>query len=174
MINPDELIFCVDADNIAIEPQLKTYAHEKGTWHRNSHVWIHNGHAQILCHQRSTLVPTNKLKWEPFFGGHNAPHATELETAVTELFEETGLAVSQHDLNFVKLYKYLSGHEFISVYLLEFGGDLSDLAVEKEEVISLQWQSVAALREVYASKNSAWSYLEYEETILDLIPSNQG
>ncbi len=174
MIDPGELIFCVDENNNPIQPELKTTAHEKGIWHRNSHIWIHDGRAQILCHQRSALVPTNKLKWVPFFGGHNAPSKTEIETAVTELSEETGLVVSDSHLQFVKLYKYLSGREFISVYTLEFAGDTSDLSVEKDEVIALEWQSISTLQKAYSSQDPAWSHLGYEESILDRITLNQG
>lgn len=171
MINPGELIFCVDENNNPIETQLKTYAHEKGIWHRNSHIWMHNGKGEILCHQRSALVPTNPLRWEPFFGGHNAPSATALETAITELSEETGLKVSGESLDFTQLYKYLHGHEFISVYNYKFMGRIEDLSVEEEEVLSLKWYDIDSLRKVYSSKDPAWSHLGYEEAILETIHS---
>lgn len=169
MINPDELIFCVDQDNNPIEPQLKTYAHEHGIWHRNSHIWVHDGQGKILCHQRSALVPTNALRWEPFFGGHNAPHATPLDTAVTELREEIGLEVSGANLNFMQLEKYLHGHEFISVYGYKFLGKLEDLRIEKEEVLSVKWYDAETLRKVYASEDPAWSHLGYEMSLLAAI-----
>jgi 8-oxo-dGTP pyrophosphatase MutT (NUDIX family) len=171
MINPTEYIFCVDENNNPIEPELKTYAHENGIWHRNSHIWVHDGQGKILCHQRSALVSVNPLRWEPFFGGHNAPSATPLETAVTELHEETGLAVSSEELKFIQLYEYFHGREFISVYLYEFLGRMEELIVEEEEVLSLKWYDIDSLRKVYSSKDPAWSHLGYEEIALDSINS---
>jgi 8-oxo-dGTP pyrophosphatase MutT (NUDIX family) len=171
MINPDELIFCVDENNNPIKPQLKTYAHEKGIWHRNSHIWVHDGQGKILCHQRSAVVPTNPLRWEPFFGGHNAPNATPLETAITELHEETGLEVSSEALTFIQLYKYFHGHEFISIYSYVFMRKIADLNIEVEEALSLQWYDIDTLSEVYSSKNPAWSHLGYEARILEVISS---
>ena len=171
MINPGELIFCVDENNNPIEPELKTYAHENGIWHRNSHIWVHDGKGKILCHQRSALVSVNPLRWEPFFGGHNAPSVTPLETAVTELHEETGLAVISEALKFLQLYKYFHGHEFISIYSNEFMGKIEDLNIEVEEVLTLQWYAIDTLRKIFSSKDPAWSHLGYEEIALDSINS---
>ncbi len=169
MINPGELIFCVDKYNNQIEPQLKTYAHEKGIWHRTSHIWVNDGQEKILCHQRSAIVPTNPLRWEPFFGGHNAPSVTPLETAIKELHEETGLAVSSEALRFIQLYKYFHGHEFISIYSYEFKGKIDDLNIEEEEVLSLQWYDIDMLRKVFSAKDPAWSHLGYELSALERI-----
>jgi len=169
MLDPSELIFCVDEKNNPIEPQLKTYAHDQGIWHRNSHVWVHNGEGKILCHQRSATVPTYPYMWEPFFGGHNAPLATPLETAVTELHEEIGLTVSSEALKFIQLYKYFHGHEFISIYSYRLIDNRERFKIEEEEVLVLKWYDINTLRTVYSLKDPAWTHLGYEISILESV-----
>lgn len=145
---------------------LKTQAHAEGVWHRNSHIWVLNSKNELLCHRRSAKVPTNPLNWEPFFGGHNAPGETEVQTAITELHEETGLEVDLALLTFKLQYRYEKGREFISVYTYPWEGVLEDLHVEKEEVIDLKWVSITELQGIITSSDPSWTRIGYEEKLL--------
>ena len=130
MINKDELLFCVDENNNLIEPKPRQLVHSTGIWHRTSHVWIVNNKKEILCQRRSLLKDKAPGLWEGFFGGHIPPQVSYLDHAITELEEELGLEVSKGELKEAFVYKLTSGKEFVGVFVLNWGGDITKLKLE--------------------------------------------
>lgn len=170
MINKSELIFVVDSNNNPIEPQERHLAHNRGYWHRVSHIYIVNNKKQVLCQRRSLLKDMNPGKWEPFFGGHLAPNQEYLESAVIEVNEELGLAITKNDLHFLTIFKYEAGHEYEGIFYLMWDGDINRLKFEEEEIDQLQWFSIDELQKIIVDQNdSNWSHIGHEKDSLERI-----
>ncbi len=170
MLNDRELLFVVDEENRPIEPRPRKEVHERGYWHRNSHVRIKNSSGQVLCQQRSLKKDTKPGFWEPFFGGHVLAGEDYLENAVKECNEELGFDLHEADLKFFKICKVLHQKEFVAVYGLRWDGDASRIVFEEDEVIQVKWFDPKELHALLCvEKNPAWSIIGYDAEVLDWI-----
>jgi len=142
--------------------------HEKGYWHRTSHIWIINSQNQILCQRRSLLKDSNPGKWESFFGGHMVAETDYADNAVTELKEELDIIIKKDELYLFMKYKCESGKEFQSVFILHWDGNIEILKLEKDEIDQVKWMPIEKLYEVLVTKqNNDWSKMGYERKLLD-------
>jgi isopentenyldiphosphate isomerase len=170
MINTDELLFSVDADNHPIEPQPRALSHQTGIWHRACHVWIINANREILCQQRSLLKDSNPGCWESFFGGHLAPNQEYATAALSEVQEELGLQIEPDQLHFFKEYKYVEGTEFQGIFILEWDGDITSLILEEDEVQQVAWKTIEEVaRQVIDEKSEQWTFIGYEHDLLNFL-----
>lgn len=162
MLHSDEVIFCVDKDNSPIDSQTKAYAHKYGIWHRTSQVWVHDVHSRILCHLRSAQVHKAKNKWDPNFGGHAKAGDNAITTARIELKEESGLEVVEESLHHILDYRCDISKEYISVFGLEWNGDIKKIDFQKEEVTKVKWISLEDVEKIYLSEDKTWTQVGYE------------
>jgi isopentenyldiphosphate isomerase len=170
MINNDELLFVVDKNNNPIEPKPRKEVHEKGYWHRNSHVWIINSQKEILCQKRSLLKDSNPGKWEPFFGGHLSAGVKYIDNAQTELEEELGIKIDLRKLSLWQIYKCIPAHEFQAVFVYVWNGDSESILFEKEEIDQLKWYMLNDIHTlVVEQNNNNWSNMGYENELLEYI-----
>lgn len=170
MINPSELLYSVDANNTPIEPQSRKISHENGIWHRAAHIWIVNKKRQILCQQRSLIKDTNPGLWEPFFGGHLSPMQSYDSCAINELREELGILADEHDLLFIKEYKYTAGTEFQGIFIFRWNEDIKSLSLEPDEVEQVAWKSLdEVLQKTVTDIDPQWTRIGYEKEIITAI-----
>ena len=168
MINKNELLFVVNADNNPSEPKPRHEVHSNGYWHRVSHIWIINSRKEILCQKRSLLKDMNPGKWEPFFGGHMGPNEAYIANAKNELQEELGITVEEKDLQQFMIYKNVHSNEFQGIHYFFWNGDIVSLQLEKEEVDEVKWMSIKDLYETVVTKQDKnWSIMGYEKELLD-------
>lgn len=169
MINSDELLFCVDENNIPIDPQPRKIVHTTGIWHRTSHIWIINNKGEILCQKRSLLKDKAPGLWDGFFGGHIPPNVSYLKHAMTELNEEVGLNTSDKDLKEAFVYKLDKGKEFVGVFIFNWNGDETKLKLEADEVSEVKWFTKLELKNNLDKNDGKWSIMGYEDKPFELM-----
>lgn len=170
MINSEEMLFVVDENNNPIKPETREYTHSNGLWHRTAHIFIVDGHGNILCQQRSLKKDQSPGKWEPFFGGHLAAGVSYVDGALTELEEELGIDVTKENMNEYIVYKYLRSKEFCGVYYTSWSGNTKTLKIEKDEVEKVEWLPIEEVLTHYKpSKDPIWTQIGYEADLLDFL-----
>lgn len=170
MINKDEILLVVDENNRPTRPLPRYIVHSKGYWHRTSHIWVINEKDEILCQQRSLQKDVNPGKWEPFFGGHLAPHDNYDERATSELREELGFKITKSDLKQYGVFKAPSAHEFEALFVLQWNGLITDIDFEKSEINALRLFDIPTLeRFILREKNINWTHIGYEEEMFSYL-----
>lgn len=166
MINATELLFTVDDSNNPIEPQQRKIVHQKGIWHRVTHIWIIN-EKNILTQQRSLKKDSNPGLWEPFFGGHMLAGSDHIKAASDELQEELGIKVKKGELTLDFIFKNIKSHEFTYIFILDKQINLDNVVIEKEEIEKIEWKKFEEVQKKSLDlENREWSHLGYEEKVL--------
>lgn len=127
-------------------------AHEKGIWHRTSHLWIVRKKGdtdQILLQKRAQNKDSFPGCWDTSSAGHIPAGQEPVESAVRELKEELGLDAAEGDLKPIGTLKIsfdmvfhdqpFRDREFVNIYVLEKNVDLKDITVQKEEIDTVDW-----------------------------------
>jgi isopentenyldiphosphate isomerase len=172
MINDQELVFIVDENNNPLAPLPRKGIHENRIWHRVTHIWVVNSAKEILVQKRSLAKDLDPGKWESFFGGHLAPGDTEIDCAVTELEEETGLKAKPEDLKYFKIYKCDDVTEFQSIFVYSWNGNADQISYEKEEIDEVKWMPIQELRKQILAKTPNLVSRGYELEMFDWIDKN--
>ncbi len=97
-------------------------------------VWILDNENNLLITQRSELK-SHPLEWEcP--GGCCLAGETSTQTALREIQEEVGLAITKSDLQYLDthLYKY----QFVDIYTIKLNFKISDLKLQESEIKDAQ------------------------------------
>ncbi len=137
----DMVNICDENNNLTGEKCLTREAHEKGLWHRASYVWIYNSQGEILIQLRAKDKKLFPGMWDISAAGHVRFCEEPLVCALRETKGEVGLKVGEKELEFWKItknridFKGVKNYEFYYVYFLRFDGKISDLKLQKEEVI---------------------------------------
>ncbi|MCL5016518.1 MAG: NUDIX domain-containing protein [Patescibacteria group bacterium] len=170
MINKDELLFVVDESNQPLPARPREEVHKDEHWHRNSNVWIVNSRGQVLCQQRSFKKDSSPGFWEPFFGGHVLAGDGYKETAIKECGEELGLEMKEEELFFIAVHKIRHTKEFVSVYMMEWNGEVDAIRYEKDEINQLRWIDIGELKKVLIEENGPnWTRSGFEREIIDTL-----
>jgi isopentenyldiphosphate isomerase len=174
MINPQEILFTVDENNVAIEPMARNLAHAHGVWHRCSHIWVVNSKNEILCNQRSFTKDSSPGVWDLYFGGHILAGMEADESALRELEEESGIKASKEDLVFNEICKHESkrsmNREFQYVYVYRWDGRIVDLKLEQEEIRDAKWVPAGELKLIVENDHGGlWAKTPYLENLINEI-----
>ena len=142
----DELIDIYNEKNEDLKIiKMRSEAHEKGLWHRSSHIWVYNDNSEILLQLRSSNKIIFPNRWDVSSAGHIGAGELPLESAIRELQEEIGIIPTDKDIQFYKIskqssqYGKLLDNEFHYVYFFKFNGDISNLVLQKEEVEDIKF-----------------------------------
>lgn len=96
MTEEEMLPFC-DKNNVVLGSKPKSEVHDRGLWHRGAHLWITDGHGNVLQQFRDPRKKILPGVWDIAVAGHVSAGETPEETAVKEALEELNLHVSQTD-----------------------------------------------------------------------------
>lgn len=154
----DELLECFDDAGKVIAPQLRSVAHTKpySIWHGVCNIWIVNTKGELLCSKRADFVSGNPGKWQTYFGGHVKAGSSFLDTAITELTEEVGLAASADDLKLLEAGKSLEYRHIFHNFVYLFEGALQSLKFQDGEVAEVKWYSLEQYQEAKLANPDAW------------------
>lgn len=122
-------------------------AHRKGICHRTIEVWVLNSKNELLLQKRSANKDICPNLWYLSLGGHMESGETAEDAIPREFQEELGLSVSFQEVTYLYTFQetavYQDGavvdNEFCDVYLLRRDLNLSDLALQAEEVAEVAW-----------------------------------
>ena len=100
-MNDKELLDVINEHDEVIDKQPRDIVHQQGLLHREIHVWLYDQDNNIYFQKRGTGKSSGGLL-DASIGGHVDSGETYKQAAVRETLEETGLAISEHDLVLVK------------------------------------------------------------------------
>jgi isopentenyldiphosphate isomerase len=174
MINPSELIFCVDEKNNPIQSLPRNIAHRDHIWHRTTDIWVRNPTGtKILCHKRSAKKDADPSLFDSTFGGHLLAEETPEQNAQRELTEELGIVIDTTCLRFVSIIPLIEQFEYQYRYQYALNVDIGELKVEKEEIDAIFWKDIHELILIYKEqKDATWVYRERELEMLQSIASS--
>lgn len=138
---------------------------EPNEYNAGVEIWIINSNKQLLLTQRSPLK-SHPFEWEcP--GGCVIAGETSREAAVREIKEELGLDINSEKLTFIttSLYKY----QFVDIYFLNLNIDISQLTLQKEEVIDASWTSIENFLKINSEKQIVSSVFERYNLIKEFL-----
>jgi len=172
----NEQIDVFDEQNRPLNKSLeKKEAHERGEWHRSSHVWIFNSRGEILLQHRAAKGHYPDML-DVSISGHARSGEKPIETALRELKEELGLKVKKRELSLYKVKPFSSSHgnvkdnEHCHIYFLKFDGKAEDLKLQDEEVRAVRFFSIKELSESM-KRNPEKHFLdeEYRLYLLEIV-----
>ena len=122
--------------------------------------WVLNEKKEVLLTKRHPQKPSYPLYWEPTGGGVVKGEDSK-DAAIREVFEETGIAIEEKNLNYMG--RYIGDTYMIDtyIYFLE-GNPYPELKLQKEEVIDYRWVSVDELKKIdKVIKEKVTRFLQY-------------
>ena len=158
MIDADEAVILVDADDNSIGTISKLDAHRTGQLHRAFSVFIVNSSGQILLQRRASAKYHSGGLWTNACCGHPRPGESTHVAAERRLEEEMGIRCA---LTEVSAFTYcadlandLIEHELDHVFVGTFSGDPRPSATE---VGDWRWISLQSLRDWVATDRDAFT-----------------
>lgn len=175
MVNSDELLFVVNKFDVPQKPHPRHKVFKNGLWRRTVHVWIINEEKKFLCQKRSLKKDISPGKWEPAILGHMGPTDNYFSGAVREVYEETGIVVSPHNLKLLKIYRDEERKEYRAIFYCKLSLDVDNIKMEEDEVEDIQLIHFKKLkRHLLEEKSESWIYHGYEQELFDTIDSNES
>ena len=100
-------------------------------------IWVVNSEGKLLTTQRH---PDKKCgnQWE-FTGGGTLAGETTVQSAVRELFEETGIKAEENELKLLTTYAHKN--YFQDIFIVKKDVAIDDLVLQPEETVDAKWAS---------------------------------
>lgn len=130
----------------------RTIAHEKGIWHRTSHVWLFRRKGdklQVLLQKRTMIKDSFPGCFDISSAGHIPAGIGFVASALRELKEELGITADPKDLIFCGDRKIITDdlfHEkpfhdrqYSRVFLMWCDKEESQFTLQPEEIDSVKW-----------------------------------
>ena len=144
------------AGNPTGEVKARSLVHRDGDIHGTSHVWLVRKNKKsgydVLLQKRSDNKDSFPGCYDISSAGHLPAGADYRESAVRELEEELGIAVSPEDLRFLGMHegdvkeefygKPFHNHEISAIFILEKNIEPERMCLQKEEVSGVLWMSL--------------------------------
>ncbi len=163
----------------------RTLAHEDGTIHGTSHVWIVRRstdelHYDILLQKRSRNKDSFPGCYDISSAGHLPAGSDFLESALRELEEELGIRASEQELQYIGMHQALlqttfhgrpwNNYEISAVYLYEEPVDIRNLTLQQEEIETVRWMDLdACMTEIREGKKEYCIYLDELEMVQEYL-----
>ena len=147
----------------------RSEAHGKGLPHRTAHIWIagsKDGAAGVLLQKRALTKESFPGAYDTSSAGHMQAGDAPKQAALRELWEELGIGAAEDELEYLGMihneYRKVFGgkafhdNEYIFIYRLKKEVDEKTLSLQKEEVDSVAWFSIAEVAERLAAGDPAF------------------
>lgn len=113
--------------------------HERGIWHKTSHVWLYDddGYVYFQIRKDSTSLYTSA-------SGHVLAFETPEDAAVREAKEELGINLVKELLELIEIYEWVydtdtkKDHAYAHVYLYKVPTNFSEFTVDTSEVLGVR------------------------------------
>ena len=126
---------------------------EDGEYYICCEIWVINSEGSFLTTKRH---PDKKAgnQWE-FVGGGTLAGETTVQSAVRELSEETGIAVSENELKLLTTYAHKN--YFQDIYLLKKDIAIEDIVLQPDEAVDVKWASGEEIQRMIDSEEFVYS-----------------
>ncbi len=148
--------------------------HSHGVWHLTAQVLLMNLQGEILVHRRARNKKYYPGLWDVYFGGHVLSGETPSQALIREAQEETNLILKGKDFQFLFDIKKADvqndgnfiNNDFAQVYLAQKDFDLTELALQVEEIEEVKFISLAKLQEIVTADGQDFIPREHEYELL--------
>lgn len=147
--------------------------HKKGLWHRAVYGFIIDKNSNVLLQKRSSNKKLWPNKWDVIVGGHVEAGEFGMQTIIRECKEELGLDVKKNEIRYlvsstsVYIKEGYANKHYDECYLIMKDVDMSELKLQKEEVIDAKYFSKKELLEridnnynELTEKTVSWHFLK--------------
>ena len=170
MIDADEDVVLVNADDTSIGTLSKLEAHRTGRLHRAFSVFIRDGDGRILLQRRANGKYHSGGLWTNACCGHPRPDEQTRAAAERRLEEEMGVRCELIRVStftyFADLDNGLVEHELDHVFIGTFSGDP---VPDADEVSEWRWIDLQSLLEWIATDRQAFTaWFTYALDVLEL------
>ena len=126
---------------------------EDGEYYVCCEIWVINSEGSFLTPKRH---PDKKAgnQWE-FVGGGTLAGETTIQSAVRELSEETGIALSENELKLLTTYAHKN--YFQDIYLLKKDIAIEDIVLQPDEAVDVKWASDEEIQRMIDSEEFVYS-----------------
>lgn len=171
-----EKLDLVDDNDEIVGVEDRKLIHERGLLHREVHVYFITPKNEIIFQHRGKDKETAPDLLDATVGGHVAAGDSYVETAIKEVWEETGVPIDKTDLIDIGKIRKISknskngliNNAFKKQYIYLYKGRFEDLLIEEGKALGFEIYSIEKLlnlNEVEISKFIPSIY-EYACTIL--------
>lgn len=162
----------------------RSLAHEDGTIHGTSHVWIvrsrPDGGFDVLLQKRSKTKDSFPGCYDISSAGHIPAGSDFLETAIRELEEELGIQATENELQYIGMHQAFlqtsfygrpwNNYEISAVYLYEKPVVIQKLKLQQEEIESVCWMDIEkCLADVYDRMPEYCIYADELELVKEYV-----
>ena len=125
----------------------------EGEYYICCEIWVINKEGSFLTTKRHPNKTAGN-KWE-FIGGGTLEGETTLDSAVRELFEETGIAIEERELKL--LTTDARKNYFLDIYLVRKDVDIKEVILQPDETTDAKWSSDEDIKAMIASGEFAYT-----------------
>ncbi|AEV30092.1 isopentenyldiphosphate isomerase [Sphaerochaeta pleomorpha str. Grapes] len=135
-----------DADRKSLgRVHQRGFALPQGTYHLVVSIWTVNANNEILLTLRSPAKDLFPNYWETTAGAVLAGE-TSKQGAARELFEETGIVVSEDELVFLETNE--KKNAFVDLFIAQKDIKCTDIVLQEGETVDAKWVSVHELERI--------------------------
>lgn len=123
-------------------------------------IWVVNSEGKLLTTKRHPDKKAGNM-WE-FVGGGTLAGETTKQSAVRELFEETGIRVAEDELTL--LATYTRKNYFQDIYTVKSDVPRESLVLQPDEAIDAKWSSFGDIEQMIAAEEFVYTVGKRFET----------
>lgn len=142
---------------------------QEGEYYICAEIWVVNSEGKILTTKRHPNKTAGN-KWE-FVEGGTLTGETTRQSAVRELFEETGIRAKEAELKFMTT--FARKNYFLDIYVLKKDVDLKDIILQPTETIDAKWSSHEEIEQMIEKEEFAYTvgvrYGLYKDMVTGMI-----
>lgn len=132
---------------------LRGDAFNEGEYYVCCEVWVINSEGKLLTTKRHPDKKAGNL-WE-FVGGGTLAGETTKQSAVRELFEETGIKVQEDELTF--LTTYTRKNFFQDIYTVKSDVPIESVVLQPDEAIDAKWSTFEDIDKMIAGEEFVYT-----------------
>ncbi len=167
----DELIDILNADGKPLGTSaMKSEAHREGLFHATVHIWLYTKDGELLLQKRASNKDIHPGLWDVSVAGHIGAGESIIDSAIREVQEEIGLAITGKELKKIGVFKSIQKHseqlidcEFHHTFLSELKIPLKHLTKQESEVDELKLISTVQFTNELNNKELAKQYVPHSK-----------
>lgn len=141
---------------------------EEGEYYVCCEIWVLNSEGKLLCTKRHPDKKAGNL-WEFSGGGTLAGETTE-QSAVRELFEETGIEADLEELKLLATYAHKN--YFQDIFIIKKDIEVEKLVLQEDETVDAKWAAHEEIQQMIDNGEFVYSvgvrYGKYRHLIVEM------
>jgi isopentenyldiphosphate isomerase len=155
---------------------MKSEAHRKGLFHATVHIWFYTKGGEVLLQKRAFSKDIHPGLWDVSVAGHVGAGEIIENSAIREVQEEIGLAISKEQLIKIGVFKSVQKHsdilidcEFHHTFLSELKVSLEDLTKQQSEIDALKFLSISQFEKELNGLDKTTRYVPHDPAYYPIV-----